>query len=127
VGIVKVLSQLGVLDERTRLAGISSGALTAGAVCSGLDEDKFHRLVDDMLSECRRSGCAGRMDALMRALLDANLPPDAAAKCNGRFTAGVTVMENGSPKPVFTGASHGGFKDRSDLIDTLAASAYIPM
>jgi hypothetical protein len=44
-GVLKVLRQLGIVTERTRVAGISSGALTAGAVCAGLDDEQFHKTV----------------------------------------------------------------------------------
>lgn len=77
-----------------------------------------------MLDICRRSSCAGRMDRIMRDLLEAKLPPDAAQRCSGRFFAGVTVVDGGGPKSVMTWE---GFKDRADLIETLAASTFIPI
>jgi len=42
---MKILRQLGIIHENTKVAGISSGALTAGAICSGLSEDRFHKTV----------------------------------------------------------------------------------
>jgi hypothetical protein len=66
------------------------------------------------------------MDETVRQLLEAALPPDAAKRCSGKIFAGVTVLDNGRTKSVMAGAVD-GFKDRSDLIATLAASAYIPI
>lgn len=45
VGVLKVLMQLGVVNKNTKLAGISSGALTAGAVCSGMSEHMLLKTV----------------------------------------------------------------------------------
>lgn len=55
-----------------------------------------------MLDICRKSSCAGRMDKIMRDLLEDTLPPDAAKRCAGKFFAGVTVMEQGE-SPVTAG------------------------
>lgn len=66
------------------------------------------------------------MDKTVRDLLETYLPHDAAKKCTGKLTTGVTVLDNGRPKSVMAGAAE-GYKDRSDLISTLAASAYIPI
>ena len=47
VGVLKVLQQLGIYvpGKAPPVAGISSGALTAGAICSGIPEDRFYRTV----------------------------------------------------------------------------------
>jgi predicted acylesterase/phospholipase RssA len=46
--VLKVLQDLGVVTPGAappRVAGISSGAITAGVVCSGLTEQRFHATV----------------------------------------------------------------------------------
>lgn len=46
--MLKVLQDLGVVTPGAappRVAGISSGAITAGVVCSGLTEQRFHATV----------------------------------------------------------------------------------
>ncbi|KAI8471884.1 MAG: hypothetical protein J3K34DRAFT_458129 [Monoraphidium minutum] len=127
IGVIKVLQQLGIVDKSTPVAGISSGALTAGALCSGMDYDRLHKTVSDLTGVCRKKGCAGKMDKTIRDLLEDALPHDAAARCSGRFWAGVTVLDGGRPRSVMAGGAGEPFKDRSDLISTLAASAYIPI
>jgi predicted acylesterase/phospholipase RssA len=63
-GVLKVLQQLGVVDENTRVAGISSGAITAGAMCSGMDEAFLHKTVRRCTAW--REACGGPMTVAPR-------------------------------------------------------------
>lgn len=69
------------------------------------------------------------MDRAVRDLLQRSLPANAAQRCNGRLITGVTVLQDGRPTSITAGDTAAGdkFSDRSDLIETLAASAYIPI
>jgi hypothetical protein len=79
--------------------------------------------VTDLLGTCRRKGCAGRMDKIVRDLLDRALPPDAPQKCAGRFYAGVTVMDAALARPRSVLASViDGINTRADMIATLVRS-----
>jgi len=129
VGVLKVLQQLGIVQPgkpAPLVAGISSGAITAGAICSGVPEERLYETVTDLFRTCRRSPCAGGMDKTVRELLDRSLPPDAAEKCQGRLFAGVTVLDNKMPRSIIASVMD-GINNRADMIATLAASAYIPI
>ena len=55
VGVVQVLQQLGIVtpgQPSPPVAGISSGALTAGVICSGISAETFH--------DTARTGARGR-------------------------------------------------------------------
>ncbi|GBF87628.1 hypothetical protein Rsub_00339 [Raphidocelis subcapitata] len=128
-GVLKVFQQLGIYKPLNppRVAGISSGALTSAAICSGTTAEQFHHTVTELLSTCRKKGCAGRMDQRIKEMLDASLPPDAPQRCRGKFFAGVTVVDATSgPRSVMTSVVD-GINTRADMIATLAASAYIPL
>lgn len=126
--MLKVLQQLGVVETASppRVAGISAGAIAASAICSGVPAESLHHTVTSLLHTCRVKPCAGRMDKILKELLEVSLPPDAPQRCKGRFFAGVTVLQNHVPTSVITSVID-GINNRADMIATLAASAYIPM
>lgn len=128
VGVLKVLQQLGIVQPSSppRVAGVSAGAIAASAICSGVQAEQLHGIVSSLLRTCRERSCAGRMDNVLKQLLDASLPHDAPQRCKGRFFAGVTVLQNHVPTSVLSGVID-GINNRADMIATLAASAYIPM
>lgn len=65
--MIKVLQQLGVVDSNTRVAGISSGALTASALCSGMDERFLFKTVGPGAEGWLR-GSGGPKNGLARGL-----------------------------------------------------------
>ena len=56
VGVVQVLQQLGIFEPGKvppPVAGISSGALTAGVICSGVSAERFHDTVGPPAARAR--------------------------------------------------------------------------
>jgi len=71
------------------------------------------------------SACAGNMDDAVRATLSGLLPPDAAERCNASgLSVSLTVYDTPGQARNDLATT---FDNRTDLISTLAASAYIPI
>lgn len=134
-GVVTVLEQLGIYQPGRALpaAGASSGAITSAAICSGTTSEQFYKSVLSLADECYRNpgSCSGSMDTIVRKQLSAFLPADAARRCNGTGFFSVTLLDAGDGGGFRFNAPQGGtvsrFQDQSDLIETLAASTYIPI
>jgi len=52
-GVAYMLQEMGVINSKTPIAGASSGALVALFFCSGVTEQGFMKIVNDMSSYCR--------------------------------------------------------------------------
>ena len=114
----------------TKLIGCSGGALIAGTMASGVTPTDAASALQS-ISECvRAGGILGmlRTDllAVVRAELERVLPPNAHDKCAGWLTVCMTNAEGfpwRRPRPVLQDT----WESRTELIDSLLSSSYIPM
>lgn len=132
-GVMKVFEQLGIYkpgkahSTAPPVAGSSSGALTSAAICSGVSAEEFYKTINGLTAACysNSSACAGNMDDAVRATLSGLLPPDAAERCNASgLSVSLTVYDTPGQARNDLATT---FDNRTDLISTLAASAYIPI
>ena len=124
LGVAQALSYYFGLD-RPYYLGASSGAIAAVACASGLlPRDVFEQTLDSAARyEGMRMGPFGRMSALVQHALDAMLPLDAHQRVAGRFFASVTTLPRLQNRLEPTAP----LTSRSELIDLVLASCYIPL
>eukprot|EP00879_Flechtneria_rotunda_P012288 GHRR01012834.1.p1 GENE.GHRR01012834.1~~GHRR01012834.1.p1 ORF type:complete len:332 (-),score=78.65 GHRR01012834.1:553-1548(-) len=124
-GIVSVLQSLGIVSSSTSLAGSSGGAITSAAVCSDVPAVQQFRTNLHLATKCRPShGCKGFLDDVVREHLAAALPEDAVQRCKHRLFVALTLArpDNESDVPLLVE----NFTSQQQLMDAVAASAYLP-
>jgi hypothetical protein len=121
-----ILKQLGVINNATKLAGTSGGAITSAALCGGMSDSMALTTNLNIAARCRPTdACRGFLDRAVRDELNAALPLDAAARCNGRLW--VTVTQARPKNQTDVGLLLGpNWTSRPQLVNAAAASSFIP-
>jgi hypothetical protein len=67
-GVTAILQSLGVINNSTRLAGSSGGAITAAAICSNVPASSQQLAANfNIAAACRPSlACRGYLDSVVR-------------------------------------------------------------
>ncbi len=106
-----------------RFAGASSGSLTAALAVADVPAEAACEWIFRLAEESRRYrlGPAGRMTSYVRRGLDDVLPPDADRRASGRLRISITRLRGWRNWLVDE------FHSRTDLIDAILASCYIPL
>ncbi|GAB0496883.1 hypothetical protein MMPV_008204 [Pyropia vietnamensis] len=131
VGAAASLADGGLLGPDTVYMGTSCGALLAAALAVGVSPREVAAAITARAASVSTGGAggggvlgpAGRMSALVRAALDAVLPADAAAAATGRLGVAVSRVAAAGVVPVVVT----GWASRSELLDCLLASCFIPV
>jgi hypothetical protein len=122
LGAINQLEALGVINEKTLLAGTSGGAIAALIGCSGIDPKvAMDRLIDlskdnEFLSDIDAGLRSPRMWDL--------LPLDIVQRCNNRLHVTATRVW---PDPGTNVTIFSEFTSPEDLISCVAASCFIPL
>ncbi|WIA18357.1 hypothetical protein OEZ85_009822 [Tetradesmus obliquus] len=125
IGVLEVLSKLGVLKPQAKLAGASSGALITTSYCGGLSPTEIIGAGHDLAKACREeNSCSGSLDRMLRKTLQAHLPPDAWMKCRNK---GYLSISAGNPLGPSNPLLVTDFKSQDDLISAAAVSSFIPL
>eukprot|EP00775_Hariotina_reticulata_P011510 gene11510-11653_t len=125
MGIVAVLNALGVINDKTKLAGTSSGAIQSAVACSGLDYQQQFDASLELANFCRaRNVCQGYLGAAARNQTNRTLPRDVVRRCKGRLFVAVTQARPGDQPDV--GVLISRFSSRTQLLDTISGSGWIP-
>eukprot|EP00882_Tetradesmus_deserticola_P001342 GHRQ01001453.1.p1 GENE.GHRQ01001453.1~~GHRQ01001453.1.p1 ORF type:complete len:362 (+),score=85.62 GHRQ01001453.1:231-1316(+) len=125
-GVTAVLQSLGIINNRTYLAGSSGGAVTAAATCSNVPAATRQLATNmDIAAACRPTvGCRGSLDSVLRKSASALLPETVTEQCKRRlFTTFTEARRNNQTDlpQVLTNISSKGA-----LLDAIAASSYLP-
>ncbi|CAL5219418.1 g1247 [Coccomyxa viridis] len=121
IGVVEQLEDLGVLSERTPLAGSSAGSLIAACYHSGLTAKTVTEACLVLADDCRVNGTRGRLGEVLSTFLHDLLPEDAHERCRNKTFVAVTKAW---PRP--QGQIISEFESREDLIESLLTSCHIP-
>lgn len=91
-GVTAVLQSLGIINNNTRLAGSSGGALTAAAICSNVPAATQQLATNfNIAAACRPSlACKGYLDTVVRKYSGALLPENVTEQCKRRLFVTVT-------------------------------------
>lgn len=127
-GVAFMLAELGIITPAVPLAGASSGALVATAMCSGTSARQLSALVTELSAHCRAShNCQGTLDTAVRQAMRELLAGERYARCNGiayiSISVGAFPPRSGSTRNVLASQ----FASGADLADAAAASSYIPL
>ncbi|KAF5841827.1 hypothetical protein DUNSADRAFT_10890 [Dunaliella salina] len=121
LGCVIQLADLGLLTDRTPLAGASCGAIIVACVNAGLD---LHGLVPQLLefaADCRTFGTAGRLRSVIEKFMRRALPPDAHLRCSGTCFLSLTKVF-----PYLKTCVVSDYTSKEDLVQAIATSCHIP-
>ena len=128
-GVIDKMRAEGYLTDHSMLAGTSGGALGALIGVSGLSGKEGLQLAIEMSLDrsFRRN-----IDLGLKKLLPTILPDDIAARCESRLHVCVTKVWQPGPRlrdPADWAAPLiiSKFKNKTELVDTVAASCYIPL
>lgn len=128
-GVIDKMREAGYLTDHSLLAGTSGGALGALIGVSGLPGKAGLKLAIDMSLD---KSFKGNIDLGLKQLLPTILPEDTLPKSQGRLHVCVTNIYQ--PGPRIRGPAAwvqpqivNKFKNDLELVDTIAASCYIPL
>jgi hypothetical protein len=87
-----VLQSLGIINNNTRLAGSSGGAITAAAICSNVPAATQQLAANfNIAAACRPSlACRGYLDSVVRNHTDDLFPESVTEQCKQRLYVTVT-------------------------------------
>ncbi|KAF8105401.1 hypothetical protein N665_0158s0082 [Sinapis alba] len=120
LGVAQLLIEKGYITDTTPLAGASAGAIVCATITSGASMQEALEATKVLAHDCRRNGTAFRLGAVLRNSMEKSLPDDIHIRSNGRVLAITQVFW----KP--RGLLVDQFDSKSDLIDAVIASAFIP-
>lgn len=121
LGVAKLLIEKGYIKETTPLAGSSAGAIVCAVVASGASMQEALDATKILAQDCRLSGTAFRLGAVLREILEKFLPDDAHIRCNGRVRVAVTQIL-WRPRGLLVDQ----FDSKEDLINAVFTSSFIP-
>lgn len=119
-GVVQKMQEAGYITEKSLVAGTSGGSLGALVAVSGISPRLGLKLMTDMSLD---KSFKNNIDLGLKTLLPPVLPDDIVKRSNGRLHVCVTKLwpnPTGSPHIIST------FSSKEDLVDTVAASCFIP-
>ncbi|ESQ33465.1 hypothetical protein EUTSA_v10007991mg [Eutrema salsugineum] len=121
LGVAQLLIEKGYIKENTPLAGASAGAIVCATIASGSSMHEALEATKALADDCRRNGTAFRLGAVLRDSMEKLLPDDIHIRSNGRVRVAITQV---FWKP--RGLLVDQFDSKSDLIDAVFTSAFIP-
>lgn len=91
-GVTAILQSLGIINNSTRLAGSSGGAITAAAICSNVPASSQQLAANfNIAATCRPSfACRGYLDKVVRNYTTELFPASVTEQCNRRLFVTVT-------------------------------------
>jgi hypothetical protein len=120
LGVIEVMKRELWLTNKSLIAGTSGGSLGAVLALSDIDTKEA---LEAIIKFSRDKSFHNNIDVGLKKTLDDMLPSDIVEKCNGRLHVVTTkVWPSFERKPVIINT----FKNREHLLDTVAASCFIP-
>jgi predicted acylesterase/phospholipase RssA len=110
-----------LIQETTPLAGSSAGAIVCAVITSGATMREALEATKELAYDCRRNGTAFRLGAVLRESMERLLPDDIHIRSNGRIRVAITQVF-WRPRGLLVDQ----FDSKSDLIDAVFTSSFIP-
>ena len=120
-GVIEKMIDAGYITDKSLIAGTSGGSLGALVAVSGISPRVGLEFVIAMSLD---KNFKGNIDVGLKTLLPQILPDNIVERCNGRLHVCVTKLW---PNPVGSPHIISEFQSQKDLIDTIAASCFIPL
>ncbi|CAH8392473.1 unnamed protein product [Eruca vesicaria subsp. sativa] len=121
LGVSQLLIEKGYITDTTPLAGASAGAIVCATITSGASMQEALEATKVLAHDCRRNGTAFRLGAVLRDSMEKSLPDDIHIRSNGRVRVAITQVF-WKPRGILVDQ----FDSKSDLINAVIASAFIP-
>lgn len=122
VGVTKALREEGIIDNRNKIAGASAGSLAAAVFYCGLSSEEIIRSTKVFYRDLRSNGTSGRLRGVLQNSMESLLPDDIHYRCKDRCFVAVTQLQ-----PELKSYLISNFYSKSDLIETLLTSCFIPL
>eukprot|EP01064_Diplonema_japonicum_P019334 TRINITY_DN28031_c0_g1_i1.p1 TRINITY_DN28031_c0_g1~~TRINITY_DN28031_c0_g1_i1.p1 ORF type:complete len:271 (+),score=19.18 TRINITY_DN28031_c0_g1_i1:47-814(+) len=128
LGVMVELKKIGVLDfdQGSKIATASGGAVVGSCFASGLTMDEMQSVIVKINEEARQKGLRHwwmNLDTVIRGALTPILPSDSHDRVQGKIVIPTRIL---SPLSERGTAFHTNFTSKTDLIDAVVASSYIP-
>ena len=120
-GVIEKMKEAGYLTEKSLVAGTSGGSLGALVAVSGIDPKIGLQLMIDMSLD---KEFKNNIDLGLKKFLPLVMPDDIIDRSNGRLHVCVTKLW---PNPTGTALVISKFQSKEALVDTVAASCFIPL
>ena len=120
-GVIEKMIDAGYITNKSLVAGTSGGSLGALVAVSGISPRVGLEFVIAMSLD---KHFKSNIDVGLKTVLPQILPDDIVERCNGRLHVCVTKLW---PNPVGSPHIISEFQSKEDLIDTIAASCFIPL
>lgn len=118
LGVISSMKKHGLINENTICGGTSGGSLAALAAILDIDTNIMQQHLIDM---SKKSDLYRDIDGVLKTYLREKIPSNALEKVNRRLFVTVTKIQRGITCEVVS-----EFNDIDHLIDTIAASCFIP-
>jgi hypothetical protein len=101
-GVLDVVHRRQDVFKDSAFLGVSTGAVVACCICTGMPPDDLLRVFEDFNAVFAKYGPTGwhRLIAQMGTVLDAALPDHAHELCSGRLVVGVTCVRVAQPSAI---------------------------
>ena len=120
-GMIEKMKEAGYMTESSIIAGTSGGSLGALVAVSGMQPRVGLKLMTEMsLDKTFRNN----IDLGLKTFLISVLPDDIVKRSNGKLHVCVSKMW---PNPTGSPDIISNFKSKKDVVDTVAASCFIPL
>eukprot|EP00210_Caulerpa_lentillifera_P000254 g247.t1 len=119
LGVIYCLRRLGCLSTATPIAGTSAGALAAAFIVSEASFEDCMNITKTIQKQLLEEGYGRKVIDILRDFL----PKDVHGKASGKIGIGLTVY---SPGKSLSGQVLTQFESKSEFVDAVAASCYIP-
>lgn len=120
-GVIEKMTDAGYMTDKSLIAGTSGGSLGALVAVSGISPRVG---LDFVIAMSLDDHFRGNIDVGLKTLLPQILPVNIVERSNGRLHVCVTKLW---PNPVGSPHIISQFRSQKDLIDTVAASCFIPL
>lgn len=122
-GVISALSDLGLLEAGTPVAGASLGAIASAMTVSGLAFEEIMEANKCLQTEIIQKGALWKLADILQNTLMEVLPADIHIRASGRVAIAVTIYQPWKP---LQGEILEEFADKEDFVDAIVASCYIP-
>ena len=120
LGVIKKMKSLSHLTNDSLCAGTSGGSLGAMVACLNIEPELALDLIIHM---SKQESFKSDIDKGLKESLKSILPDNAVEQCNGKLHVVTTKLW---PNPTLKPTIISSFKSNDELIDTVAASCFIP-
>ncbi|GMH38710.1 hypothetical protein BSKO_06594 [Bryopsis sp. KO-2023] len=126
VGVMKAMTELGLIGPDTPVSGSSAGAIAAAFMASGIDMKDCLEANKRLQLDVLRNGTFQKLCNPLRDTLMDMLPEDIHHRANGRVGLAVTIYRPLTHDRPMEGRILDHFSDKEDFVEGIVGSCYIP-